>query len=99
MHIVDLHLGGMPLDQVLVHQALTLTRTFMRRVVGWKGRLVRNARLEVQQQPDCRVAVEVIPMQTFRAQKAQVLIDAQGGDVVYLCFEGNLRETLEVLYG
>jgi len=92
-YILNLHLSSLSREQVLSHQTMALHSCRVRhgrRVVRGVRRPPRNTRLQVQNKAESRVAVEVVSMQAFGADEAQVLVDAQRWDVVDFCFESDL---------
>lgn len=79
MHVLDLHLSCLSCSQVLSHQAATLHGCRIRhghRVVWTVRWPPRDAWLQVQNESECRVAVEVVSMQSLRADEAQIFVDA-----------------------
>lgn len=99
MRIFNPHLRRLPLNQILLHQPMALSRRLCRhtallgrRIVRRISRLHWDPGLEVQHEPEGRVAIEIIPMQPLRAQETQVLVDAEGGGVVDFGFQGDLGD-------
>lgn len=79
MHVLNLHLRSLSRDQVLSHQATALHGCRIRHGHGvvWRVRWPpRDAWLQVQNESECRVAVEVVSMQSLRADKAKIFVDA-----------------------
>ena len=79
MHILNLHLSSLSRKQVLSHQTTALhgRRIGHGHRVVWRVRWPqRDAWLQVQDKSECRVAVEVVSMQSLCADEAQILVDA-----------------------
>lgn len=88
---LDLQLGGLSGNQVLLHQARCGRILIVLGVVFWRiCWLVWNARFQVENQTECRVAVEVITMQPLGSQEAQIFVDSQRWNVVDLSLQGDL---------
>ena len=47
---------------------------------------MRGYRLEIEYQPEGRVAIQVVAMQALGTQETESFVDPERGNVVYLCF-------------
>jgi len=92
--ILNLYLCRLSRKEIISQQTMTLhsgrirhRHAVIRRICRFAG----NAGFQVQDQAKSRVTVEVVPMQSLRADKTQVFVDSKGRYVVDFRFESDLQ--------
>jgi len=96
MHILNPHLRRLPRHEILVHQPMPLLATAKRilrhrRVLRRISRFLRDPGFQVQDESEGRVAIQIVAVEAFGAEEAQIFVDAERGDVVYFGFESDLN--------
>jgi len=96
MHILNPHLRRLPRHEILIHQPMPLLATAKRilghrRILRRTSRFLRDPGFQIQYKSEGRVAIQIVAVQAFSAEEAEVFVDAEGGGVVYFGFESDLN--------